>query len=255
MGVSVGVHVVLLLLFFLYECGRSDGPPFPIEEIGVSVDFGTVEEGSGEPIIEDPTQQTSPVDAEEDNDSEEEPVDVPDEPVIDEAQDTEVTTDPSDASDNMPVSEDGTGQVQQVQSNSSQHTQQTSPPPKPFTGGMKARTDGTTNKPGDEGNPDVPPTLDDHTGGGEDGNGFTINGWKWAGDPDWSKVGDGYGVISFDIDEFGDVTNIRIDNSSFTPSDKVEIEKIIRKLAFEKVNSGQISGRERVSGILDRRGY
>ena len=245
LSVSVGVHLLLLFVFFLYKCGGQDGPPFPVDDIGVSVDYGVQDEGSGEPTIEE-EDFVSEIDL----DSPQEEVESS-EDVVEDVQDLVDVVEPTtnESIDPLPVTEDGTENVEQQQ-----QQQQPKVERKPFKGGMKSSSDGNSSKPGNEGDPNAPKTLDDHTGGGADGSGFNFSGWTWTGDPDWSNIKDGYGEISFEIDEFGDVTNVRIERSSFTPSEKIEIERIIRKLVFQKVNNGEVTGREHVSGKLIRSG-
>ena len=258
---SVIVHLLFILIaFFLVTCWKAPGPPNRMEDIGVVLDFGTTETGSGELKSES-----------EPNEIEETPEEITPETVQEEAQptveeavvndvDSEVTTETESPVTNAttevtPVPNPNPTPV--VTPNPDIKPVETpvtdaKPTPKPTNvmGAPAPNNNGdASNTVGDAG---VKESVEDRnkytgtSGGGKDGEegsegDFSVQiggGWKFNGQPKEDRIThSGSITFSFIVDEFGDITRITIVQSSFTPNEESLLrEKIKSELTFRQTS-------------------
>ena len=237
-SVAIGVHVVLVLIFFVFTCGGPP-PPYKVDMIGVTIAFGVPTEDSGEPEIAE-EEESTPVENEE---IPEEDAETPEEEVIPvETQENDLDANVEKV-DNEEAEKINKKRLEELEKKRKLEV-------------FKERLAEQ------ERNRKEAKRIADSVAGVEDGatheehgdNGFIVNGWSWPKDPDWSGIGDGTIEICFDIDEFGEAGNFSSNVNSFSPTDKNKIYKIIHSINFEKVGSGDVVAKERVCGKLTLKG-
>lgn len=257
---TIVVHVLFLLIaFFLTTCWKAPGPPNSNQDIGLLLDMGSMDFGSGElrsesdpnevkevpdEVSEETSQSAAPAETVESVDN-----DVPDAQTIEEP--SPVTSSPK------PVV--AKPSPKPVEKPVEKPTPVTKPNPTPTPVTKPTTTNGTpapnnngpdSKKPGDAGSENSTDTRNVYTGnqgGGKDGaegsdGSFSVNvggGWKFSGQPKEDRIThSGTIEFSFTVDEFGDISKVTIIRSSFTPDEeKMLIHKIQNELTFRQTTS------------------
>lgn len=258
---SVIVHILFILIaFFLVTCWKSPGPPNRMQDIGVVLDFGTTETGSGElksesepNDIEETPEEITPETAE----TEAQPT-VVEEAVVNDVE-SEVTTDQdspvtnSDADVTPDPSPEPTPVVEPVKDPKPVTDPVPDPVPTTDPKNVMGTPDPNNNGDGDNtGDAGDKKSVDDrnvysgNSGGGTDGEegsegDFNVQiggGWKFNGQPKEDRIThSGSITFSFVVDEFGDITRITINQSSFTPNEEAMLrEKIKKELTFRQTS-------------------
>ena len=263
--VSVGVHLALVILFFFLLAWREPNPPLP--EYGIELNFGLVDEGSGEEATPDPTsdnttdQPTEEVieeTVEEVTESAEETADEPTEEVTEEAESTEseVVTTAQESPDvrevqeevkeTKPAQEEVKQDSKPVEETKEDKPQEVNPSAvftKPDDGKEGAEGEGDdADAEGDKGDPKG---LDDRAsykgtpGGGGGGPALEITGWYWDKIPDKKDDSDQSGRIkfSFRIDEDGYVTSVRTLESTVSPNVVAFYKRQLENTTFSQTNN------------------
>lgn len=262
---TVGVHAFVLLLLFFLVAWRPPNPPNP--EIGIEVNFGTDEQGSGninpdkesgnegpaeeqpkEPEVkeEQPTpEQTkaTPTPVEEVPVSKEEsPVVVKEEKKKAEPVKVDPKVEPKKEEPKKP-------NEQTVYKPQSSATDTKSTQPKQGAGGSEGDD---VNKAGNKGQPDGnvdqggvykgPP------GGGGGGFGLNMSGWGWSSPPKYQKLTSTLsGKVRFEIevDEDGQITKITTLERTLNYEDEKMLRAAIEKSQLEKTTPGDAPPRSK----------
>ncbi len=269
--ISVGTHIVILLIFLFVVAWKAPNPPLP--EIGIELNFGLDEAGTGE---EQPEPFTTPAESDSDEDAapdgmeevpeevveDQTPVEETSEPVTEPVESTEQPTEEvvnthesPDVVEEVPVAEDKKEEVKE------EVTQEEAPklPPvlypnnKPGAGG----TDGDANNAqnanqgdkqgevGDQGDKDGKvneKALYGNAGGGG-GSSLQMTGWMWDSKPKPNDTSSESGKIVFqvDIDNKGDIERIKTIVSTVSPTLKKVYEDEVRKLTFSKTSGTSVA--------------
>lgn len=250
---SFVVHVLFVLIaLFLVKCWKAPGPPDSRTSTGLMIDVGISDVGSGEVEPDnDPTVEPQPETTEPEGEPQPEPttnaVPQPVTPDVNapavENSDSPVSAGP-ESSDNKPE-EDNKPEDQTTENDTP--TDQTVDTPTEVDAGQQAnQSEGANvNEMGNQGKPDsVNPdgVMTDREGDGDDESGgedgafnLKIGGaWNYNGVPKEDKIKhSGTIKFSFIVDEFGEITRIVINESSFTADEeKVLKNRIMEDLKF-----------------------
>lgn len=237
--VSVGVHLLLLLLVSsLVTCHRSQVPPWPPQsDIGIALNHGVADQGSGDEAQQTDDSSEEPVEEQDEVDEVETDVDAedtPDDEALPEREtDTPVKTTPSD--------ETSVDQQQTTQQSSSQGTDDSDDE---TTSGEGDDKTGDDDKGVNDGIDESNLYTGDH-GGGDDGLELDINGWNWKNTPEFDPMPHGGQVkVSFVVNDLGRVRSVKVLSSSYTPDQLDKIEKKIKEIVFEQTSSSGRPSRE-----------
>ncbi|SMG14686.1 protein TonB, links inner and outer membranes [Marivirga sericea] len=250
-SVSVGLHILVLLLFLWVTAWKEPYPPLP--EYGIELNIGMNNQGSGnEPVAaqepqeqeEIPTEESEEVveeeieeatDAEADDAVEE--VSEPANEVVEEAvSDTEspvkVEDTPQEKAKETPKKEEKIEKKQEPKAN----------PNALFPGDSKSQ--GETNTPkGDQGNPEGEVDAEAMMGpqGGGNGSKLSMSGWKWASPPRPDDPTQQNGKIVFEIrvDNNGEVIDVRTVETTVSPEVVKIYEDEVKKLSFYRTSEGK----------------
>lgn len=253
MAVSVGLHAIILLLFFFILAWRAPDPPLP--EYGIELNFGLDEAGSGTeqpvtPANESPTQETEtsqPVPVEEV---------APQEPV---AEAVPEVSEPIETVDEVVTQPEPSPVTRE-------EVEKPAPKPEPVTEPKKEEPKKETAKPalfpsdnesasaadanqgdregavGDQGNDQG--SLDSRAlygeqGGGDGGAQLQISGWMWDERPDKKDTSNENGqvIFSFTIDENGYIIDIKTKSSTVSPKVTQFYKEQLLRTTFSPTNS------------------
>ena len=262
--VSVGAHVLAILLFLFMIAWRAPDPPMP--EIGIELNFGLDEAGTGE-VQPEPNTQPAESESEEEaapdglEETPEEVVEEASEPVTEpidpvDAPTEEVTTPVNNTQDSPDVVEDIPEPVvkEEVKEEEKEVKEEEAPkvPPVLYPNNKTGAggTDGESNEAqtanqgdqsnavGDQGDEDG--TVDSRAlmgnAGGGGGSSLNMSGWMWDSTPKPKDSSSESGKLVFQviIDEKGNIIRVKTVESSVSPS----LEKVYRdevmKLTFSK---------------------
>lgn len=258
---TVGVHVLLFLLFLFVIAWRAPDPPLP--EYGIELNFGTDDVGTGTIQPEDPagSQQPSEDEVEESNtDQQESQEQVQEETTQEEStpvQEQAVTPQESTVAvkekktETKPVEkpkEQEKKEVVKTETKPVETTQKT----QTQTTAEKTTTDNKEGKPvshgddanktGDKGDPKG--ELDNKAlygkqGGGNNGAGLDLAGWNWDYIPNPNVPNNETGRVVFEIkvDDSGEIISIRTIERSVSLEAENICRKEVEKLTFSKTGT------------------
>lgn len=256
---SIVTHVTVILLFIFLVAWRAPNPPLP--EFGIELNFGTSDQGTG-----DIQPETTPADAE----SEEEAMpDTPEEvaeETVEEAVETPVeeTSEPV-VEEVVPVTEQVTEapikepekKPEEVKPKVEEKKEDPKPPPVLYPGKKDgaAGTTGESKDPananqgdkadakGDQGDKDGDVdarALYGKQGGGDGGSMLQMAGWMWDDAPDPKETTSESGKIVFEvlIDDRGNVTSAKAITYTVSASLMRIYQAEVERLTFSKTTSG-----------------
>ncbi len=261
MTTSIVVHLLFILIaFLLVTCYKSPGPPNRMSDIGVIVDMGSSDFGSSDLKSDaEPTEATEESE-EEATPEESEPVDAVEGPEnnVEEVADVR---DASEAVTDVESPETAASETKKtpkpVESKPVENKKPSDKPvvdPKPKTteaGNPKPNNNGDTEKAGDKGSKTSVDSslLYKNPGGGTDGtkgsdgsfNASIGGGWKAVGQPVEKRIKhSGIIELSFVVDEYGDMSRIKVLSSGFTPEEEnILIDRIKNELSFERTSGSR----------------
>lgn len=252
--ISLSVHIILALIaLYAVSCWKAPGPPWPEPEIGVEVDFGLDNVGSG-----DIKNENTPTEAEEVNEDPQE-TDNP-EPTENTEEVTEPTeTQPTEAvpTEDAPAEpSDAAVETYEAPSPVTEKPKPAAPKPspkptdkpadtyKPSSSSSSASNNGdNANEVGDKGDPNSTKPTDVYegkAGGGDDGLSLKIAGWDWEKPPRENRIThSGQIVFKFSVDEYGEVRGIQVVSSSFTPEEEKWLKERLATIMFRQTSSGR----------------
>lgn len=257
---TVGVHVLLALLFFFLVAWRAPNPPLP--EYGIELNFGMDTQGSGdvqpktpigsqgtqqeepdqpEPVEEiQPTEESTPVEAEPDQ---QEIVSKIEGPVkVEEKKEEKQPEKPKEKSPEpkketpKPKVDNNSVYKPKTQTNQSTNT----------TSDGKAGEEGSQgddeNKKGDKGSPEGSldaKALYGKPGGGGGGSSLEISGWNWDEIPNPNVPNNATGRIVFEIvvNADGELDRITIVENSLSPEAAKACREAVERLTFTKTGT------------------
>ena len=247
--ISVGIHIVLLLIMFFLLAWSAPDPPIP--EYGIEMNFGTTDVGSGDvqPI-------TPPIEAEEVEEEEAEPAAEPEEVIEEVVEETpvETVTQPIES----PVVEKKPEKKPEPKPKKVTPKKEVKKPvekpkPKPKVkstypgkgksdGNPSKSGDGDDNKAGDKGNPKG--SLDSKSlygSGGKGGSSLDLAGWKWDRLPRPKDRSDESGRIVFEIkvDDQGEVVSVRTIEKTVSPAVERIYKTEVERLTFTRTAGGK----------------
>jgi len=250
-SVSVGLHILLLLLFLWVTAWKEPYPPLP--EYGIELNIGMDNSGSGnEPVaaqeteeieetpteeveetVEEEIQETTESDAEDVVEEVSEPTEeVVEEAVTDEEAPVKVEDSPTEKAKETPKQEEKKEEEKKPETN----------PNALFPGKEKSQGE-TGDKTGDQGNPEGEVDAEAMMGpqGGGSGSQLDMSGWKWDSPPRPNDPSQQSGKIVFEIrvDNNGEVISVRAIETTVS----AEVVKIyqdeVAKLSFSRTSGGK----------------
>jgi outer membrane biosynthesis protein TonB len=257
-GATIAVHALVLVVLLL--AGFSAPPPLPDQDLGMEVNLGTSDEGTGDeqPLNPNPpnsgeanaaTPQNEPIPSQ-DNATQEDIItdNEPDAPEISKPEKPTVTK-PKETPKNLDAKPTKTT-TKNTSDNPPVNTQPTRTPKAVFTGGTSSNTsggnnasssnnstgEGNTGKPGDRGQINGDPNATGYTGGGLGGgrSDFRLNGRTLISKPSLTFDGSesGYVAINIKVDREGNVVAASHSLKGSTLNNSRQIE-IARKAALQ----------------------
>lgn len=250
-SVSVGLHILLLLLFLWVTAWKEPYPPLP--EYGIELNMGIDNQGSGnEPVsaqeteeieetpteeseetVEDQVEETTDAEAEDVVEEVSEPAEeVVEEAVTDEEAPVKVEDTPTEKAKETPKKEEKEEKKEEPKAN----------PNALFPGDSKSQGE-TNDKEGDQGNPEGEVDAEAMMGpqGGGSGSQLDMSGWKWDSPPRPNDTSQQNGKIVFEIrvDSNGEVISVRAIETTVS----AEVVKIyqdeVAKLSFSRTSGGK----------------
>lgn len=260
---TVGVHVLLFLLFLFVIAWRAPDPPLP--EYGIELNFGVDDVGSGSVQPEEPagSQQPSEDKVEETNSDQEEPQEeqiqeeakpVESKPVQEQAaspRESPVAVKEEKKPEPKPVEKQKEQEQKEVVKTESK-PKETAQPSTTQTKTEKTTTDNKEGKPvshgddanktGDKGDPKGEldnKALYGNQGGGNNGAGLDLAGWNWDYIPKPNVPNNETGRVVFEIkvDDSGEIISIRTVERSVSLEAESVCRKEIEKLTFTKTGT------------------
>lgn len=274
--ISVGAHVLVILLFLFIVAWRAPDPPLP--EIGIELNFGLDDAGSGE---EQPEPRTSPAESVSEEDATPDGLEelteevsedqTPVEEVVESVEQPAESNDlPEEAIDPVTNTQDSPDVVEEKAEPKSEIKEETikkevkevekpkAPPvlyPNNKTGAGGKEGDSTesqnanngdkSNVVGDKGNKDG--TLDSRAlygnSGGGGGSSLQMSGWMWDSEPKPKDTSSESGKLVFQviIDNKGNIIRVKTIESGVSPT----VEKVYRdevmKLTFSKTSGTSVA--------------
>ena len=237
--VSIGIQVVLLVLFYFLVAWRAPDPPNP--EFGIELNFGIQETGGGnipvtspepdepdEPEEEASQENTQEVQDTDESEVQDEPLETHDNPNPDVVQE-EITSSSAQESEE-PVETD------EPEEEASQ------PQPAATYSPDRNASQGDKGGSGDQGDPEGDINEDalyGNSGGGENESSLQMSGWEWDSPPEPKDVSDETGKIVFEIvvDSDGYLESYKVLTSTVSPSVKQQYELALEQLTFSKTSS------------------
>jgi outer membrane biosynthesis protein TonB len=250
-SVSVGLHILLLLLFLWVTAWKEPYPPLP--EYGIELNMSIDNQGSGnEPVsaqeteeieetpteeseetVEDQVEETTDAEAEDVVEEVSEPAEeVVEEAVTDEEAPVKVEDTPTEKAKETPKKEEKEEKKEEPKAN----------PNALFPGDSKSQGE-TNDKEGDQGNPEGEVDAEAMMGpqGGGSGSQLDMSGWKWDSPPRPNDTSQQNGKIVFEIrvDSNGEVISVRAIETTVS----AEVVKIyqdeVAKLSFSRTSGGK----------------
>lgn len=262
--VSAGVHILIVLLFFLINAWTAPDPPLP--EYGIELNFGLEEAGSG---AQQPVTRPSPPTVEEQGEPEKQEETKPEEiveeqPVEQPVQSTAVEELPDSKQDDSPVETKPVEKPKIVTPVPKEEVKETKPISKPaevtpvqepkveekkvdanalYPGSSSQGS--KENAAGDAGDPQGKVdarTLYGKQGGGGGGPSLDLAGWKWDYIPkpnDQSKE-NGRIVFEIKVDDSGVVIGVKTIERTVSPAVEQIYRREVEKLTFSRISENTI---------------
>jgi outer membrane biosynthesis protein TonB len=250
-SVSVGLHILLLLLFLWVTAWKEPYPPLP--EYGIELNMGMDNSGSGnEPVSGQETEEIEETPTEEAEESVEEEITETTESdandVVEEvAEPTEEVVEEAVTDEEAPVKVEDTPKEKAKETPKQEKKEEKKEEPKAnpnalFPGDNTSQGE-TKDKDGDQGNPEGEVDADAMMGpqGGGSGSKLDLSGWKWDSPPKPNDPTQQSGKIVFEIrvDNNGEVIAVRLTESTVS----AEVVKIyqdeVAKLSFSRTSGGK----------------
>jgi len=254
---SVGMHVLLLLLFMFILAWREPDPPLP--EYGIEINFGMAEQGSGDvqqevPITEEAIEEEA---LPEESDAEQQEVaeEVTEDPVEETPVTEEVIENTRESpeviqprqEEERPVREEkpveekkqpAVDEKKQDQKETGAKEQGQQETPSRKSEGDDKDVQGDKGEPEGELNPDA--VYKGKPGGGNNGPALNIIGWTWDAVPNKKDASNENGTVTFEftIDEDGYVIQVRTLQRSVSPSVAKFYEEQLRNTTFSRTGTG-----------------
>jgi outer membrane biosynthesis protein TonB len=248
-SVSLGLHILVLLLFLWVTAWKEPYPPLP--EYGIELDIGMDTQGSG----------NEPVAAQESEEIEETPTEESEEVVENEVEETteaedllEEVSEPADEAveeavtntdSPVKVEDTPTEEVKETPKKEEKQEKKEAPKANPnalFPGDSKSQGE-TNDQKGDQGNPEGEVDADAMMGpqGGGNGSKLTMSGWKWASPPRPNDPTQQNGKIVFEIrvDNNGEVIEVRTVETTVSQEVVKIYEDEVKKLSFYRTSEGK----------------
>lgn len=240
--VAVGVHAILLLVFFFVVAWTIPNPPLPGAPGGMEINLGFTDAGMGD--IQTNAEETT----EETPTEEVIPEEVPEEAIV--SEEKILTSDMASPHEVKAVEKEKKEKTEPVK-----EKKEVVDAKNTFPNKKSSESDGNKNVKGDQGNPDGNPDTRNMFPGGGKGNGggnqvgdgpggngasMDMPGWAWDDKP--SKVDptseSGYVIFEFYIDEEGTVVSAKkIGGANFTPSEDNFYKKQLLETSFHLKDS------------------
>ncbi|WP_017731956.1 hypothetical protein [Nafulsella turpanensis] len=270
LAVTVGLHAILLLLFFFILAWRAPDPPLP--EYGIELNFGLADAGSGteqpvtpasqseevEEVIEPVAPKSQPI---------EEPVveEIPVEPEVQEIVEAETPAEVVSQPAPSPVTKEEVAKKtvkkpQPVEEPKKEEPKKETTKPALFpsdennTQTTQANQGDREGAVGDQGNEQG--TLDSRAlygepGGGQGGPQLNISGWTWDERPDRKDQSNENGqvVFNFTIDDQGYVISVTTKTSTVSPKVAQFYKEQLLRTTFSPTN-GNASRAATTSGTV-----
>lgn len=250
-SVSVGLHILLLLLFLWVTAWKEPFPPNP--EYGIELNIGMENSGSGnEPVAAEETQEVEETPVEEVEEVVEEEIQEPTEAETDDIVEDveEVSEDAVDevvTDEESPVKVDDSPKETTKETSENVEKQEEKEKPKAdpnalFPGKSDSQGENSDDS-GDQGDPEGEVDAEAMMGpqGGGSGSQLDMSGWKWDSPPRPDDPTQQSGKIVFEIrvDSNGEVISVR----TLTTTVSADIVKIyqdeVAKLTFSRTSGGK----------------
>ena len=254
-SVSIGLHILLVLLFLWVTAWKEPYPPLP--EYGIELNVGFVDTGSGsEPISGEESEQIEETITEQETEeveateTVEEVFEQPTEEMSDTSEDAvnEVVTNEESA---VKVEDqiEKTPEVKKEEKVEEVKKEEPKANPNALFPGNNASQGNTNDQTGDQGNPDGKVDADAMMGpqGGGSGSQLDMSGWRWDSPPRPNDPSQQSGKIVFEIrvDGNGEVISVRAIETTVS----AEVVKIyqdeVAKLSFSRTSGGQIANQSK----------
>jgi len=254
-GISIGVHLIVLLLFIFLAAWRAPYPPNPGIP-GVELNFGIADAGMGEVQSETKTNNTEEAKSEEVASVEPnvEEVAVQNTPKVEvektaEVKEEAIQTAPLESPHTVPDQSDLSTKtakedtkVAEKSQPQEQHNASTGTKGKEGEKNI-AGSDGDKNVPGDQGNSkgklDARAYYGNEGTGGGGGPKLDMAGWIWDDKPD--KVDPspetGYVVFEFKVDDYGNIEWVKTKEVTVSPSVEKFYKQQLEKITFSRTGS------------------
>lgn len=246
-GVSIGVHVLLLLLFIFLLAWRSPDPPHP--EYGIEINYGTSETGSGavQPEVP-PVEQLENEEPAPDEESEPQEDVVEDEEVVEEQVQEEVSQEVVTDHESPDVVEQQEKTIEPEPDPEPEIEEERSPATEPVRESSDQGNQGeeesqdnisqgdNTNEAGDKGDPEG--TVDARALYGQKGGGggysLSLTGWRLDSEPNINDQSNESGRIVFEIkvDDSGYVIDRKMITRTVSPEVAKIYQEAIENLTF-----------------------
>lgn len=257
MLMSIGIHLLVLILLVNLIAWQEPDPPLP--EYGIELAMGFEETGSGntpDPVPE-PTQTRQEQSQEPQEEEIPEPVDPVDSEPVEEAPETEaiespVENTPAEVTQEAPADVSGQPEEQQEE----EKKEETKPPKKPkptideraLYPGQSSGGKGKDNNRGAAGNPDQESNRSSVSGtpGEAEGASLEMSGWNWDSYPKPNDNSDASGVIVLDfrVDADGYVQSVRINSSTVVDKSVVQLYvDAVEQLTFSRTSGNPNNAR------------
>ena len=235
MAVTLGLHALVLGLFFFMLAWREPDPPIP--EYGIELNFGMDQTGSGD----NPTPNPDPVVQEVESEPVEEPaveevVETLPTETIEESTPTDVVTQPEPSPDVVKdVPETSPNEVEQVEE---EITKPKVPEAQPYPGSSASNEGDDADEVGDKGKEEG--TLDARAIYGAQGSGqgasLQMEGWNWdyIPRPDDPSSESGKIVFQVTIDDQGEVIGVRTLEKTVSPAVERLYQEAVERVTFSR---------------------
>lgn len=250
-SVSVGLHILLLLLFLWVTAWKEPYPPLP--EYGIELNMGIDNQGSGnEPVSAQETEEIEETPTEESEETVEDQVEETTESeaddVVEEASEpAQEVVEEAVTDEEAPVKVEDTPTEKAKETSKKEEKEEKKEEPKAnpnalFPGDSKSQGE-TNDQKGDQGNPEGEVDAEAMMGpqGGGSGSKLDMSGWKWDSPPRPNDTSEQSGKIVFEIrvDSNGEVISVRAIETTVS----AEVVKIyqdeVAKLTFSRTSGGK----------------
>lgn len=231
LAISIGVHLLLLVLVStLVTCHKSGSQWPPQSEIGISLNKGTADVGSGDKPQQSQESTDDAVEEQEETEAETETEEeVIEEETADEPVPEQETETPTETAEETSQSQESSSQSSSSSESEAGEDEQSSGEGDDETGdedkGVETGIDSSSVYTGDH-------------GGGNNGLDLDIPGWNWKDTPDFEPMPRAGEVkVSFIVNDLGKVRSVKVESSTYTHDEIEDIENKIKQIVFEQSSS------------------